>query len=259
MKIARVAAAGGQAKWGVVDGDQLRYLPGSPYQDLIPTNERVSLDSVQLLAPVDPRKIVVLGKNYAAHRSEMGFEATERPSIFFKPHTTISDPGADVILPPRSMSTNVEHETELAVVIGKPARNVTEADALDYALGYTIADDVSARDLQLSDPHPTRGKGFDTFCPIGPWIETDLDIDTGVAIRGSVNGELRHDGHTTQMTYGVRFIISYLSAFMTLVPGDVILTGSPGGTGPLNPGDHVVIEIPGIGVLEHGVAASHLD
>jgi 2-keto-4-pentenoate hydratase/2-oxohepta-3-ene-1,7-dioic acid hydratase in catechol pathway len=151
------------------------------------------------------------------------------------------------------MSTHVEHEAELAIVIGKSARFVSAAAAEDHILGYTCANDVSARDLQRGDPHPTRGKGFDTFCPVGPWIETDLDVAAGVRLRCSVNGVLRQDGSTADMTYDVPFLIEYLTGFATLHPGDLILTGSPGGTEPLHPGDRIDIEIDGIGTLTNGV------
>ena len=160
------------------------------------------------------------------------------------------------MLPPRSLSTHVEHEAELAIIIGKTARFVSAADAFDHILGYTCANDVSARDLQRSDPQLTRGKGFDTFCPVGPWIETDLDPVAGVRLRCSVNGALRQDGSTADMTYGIPFIIEYLSGFATLYPGDLILTGSPGGTEPLHAGDQIDIEIEGIGTLTNGVIGS---
>lgn len=160
------------------------------------------------------------------------------------------------MLPPRRLSTHVEHEAELAIIVGKSARFVSAADAHDFIFGYTCANDVSARDLQRSDPHPTRGKGFDTFCPVGPWIETDLDPESGVGVRCSVNGELRQDGSTADMTDEIPFLIEYLSGFATLYPGDLILTGSPGGTGQLNPGDRIDISIDGIGTLTNGVTSN---
>ena len=255
MKFARIMHDG-RPIWAVVEDQVLRLVDTDPYQPYRLTGETIALAEAKLLAPVSPSKLMCLGKNYAAHRAEMGHDDTPVPSIFMKPPTTLLGPGGDVVLPPPWLSTHVEHEAELAVVIGRPARLVSEADALDYVLGYTCANDVSARDLQRSDPHPTRGKGFDTFCPIGPWIETELDLDAGVAVRCRVNGELRQDGSTDQMTFGVRFLVSYISQFATLLPGDVLLTGSPGGSGPLRPGDVVEIDIEGVGVLRHGVVAS---
>ena len=203
-----------------------------------------------------PSKIFCLGRNYADHRSEMGFQHDGSPSVFMKGPTTIVGPQDNIVLPPRSMSTHVEHEAELAIVIAKSARFVNAADASEYILGYTCANDVSARDLQRSDPQLTRGKGFDTFCPVGPWIETDLNPSAGVRLRCSVNGALRQDGSTADMTYDIPFLIEYLTGFATLCPGDLILTGSPGGTEPLNHGDQVDIEIDGIGTLTNSVVDS---
>jgi 2-keto-4-pentenoate hydratase/2-oxohepta-3-ene-1,7-dioic acid hydratase in catechol pathway len=202
---------------------------------------------------VAPSKIFCLGRNYADHRTEMGFLHDGAPSVFMKGSSTVIGPGDNIVLPPLSMSSHVEHEAELAIVIGKSARNVRAENASDYILGYTCANDVSARDLQRSDPHPTRGKGFDTFCPVGPWIETDLDPGAGLRLRCSVNGAPRQDASTADMTYNVPFLVEYLSGFATLHPGDLILTGSPGGTELLHPGDQIEIQIDGIGTLTNGV------
>ena len=252
MKYARVETDG-TPRWGTVRGDTVALLDGTPYDGGRPNGTELALDSVRLLAPVTPSKIYCLGKNYADHRTEMGYEHDGDPSVFMKGSSTIIGPGDDIVLPPLSMSTHVEHEAELALVIGKPARFVSKADAFEYILGYTCANDVSARDLQRNDPHPTRGKGFDTFCPVGPWIETDLDAVAGVRLRCRVNGELRQDASTADMTYDIPFLIEYLSGFATLYPGDLIITGSPGGTEPIKPGDRVEIEIDGIGTLVNGV------
>ncbi|MGH3642057.1 MAG: fumarylacetoacetate hydrolase family protein [Mycobacterium sp.] len=255
MRYARIAVDGA-SRWGVVSGDTVQLIDGTPYDGGQPGHTRLALADVRLLAPVTPSKIFCLGKNYHAHRVEMGFAHDGAPSVFMKGSTTVIGPGDDIVLPPLSLSTHVEHEAELAVVIGKSARFVSAADALDYVLGYTCANDVSARDLQRGDPHPTRGKGFDTFCPVGPWIETDLDPIGGVALRCSVNGSLRQDGSTADMTYGIPYLIEYLSGFATLLPGDLVITGSPGGTGALLPGDHVTVEIDGIGSLTNGVVGA---
>lgn len=255
MRYARVAVDG-TPRWGVVHGDTVHLMDGTPYDGGQPTQTRLALADVRLLAPVTPSKIFCLGKNYQDHRAEMGYAHDGAPSVFMKGSTTIIGPGDDIVLPPLSMSTHVEHEAELAIVIGKPARFVSAENALDYILGYTCANDVSARDLQRGDPHPTRGKGFDTFCPVGPWIETDLDPISGVRLRCSVNGTLRQDGSTVDMTYGIPFLIEYLTGFATLLPGDLVITGSPGGTEPLHPGDRIDIEIDGIGMLTNGVVGA---
>jgi 2-keto-4-pentenoate hydratase/2-oxohepta-3-ene-1,7-dioic acid hydratase in catechol pathway len=246
MKYARVAVDGAP-RWGIVHGDKVQLADGTPYVSLRPTETLHALADVRLLAPVTPSKIFCLGKNYHDHRAEMGYEHDGAPSVFMKGSTTVIGPGDDIVLPPLSLSTHVEHEAELAVVIGKPARFVGADDALDYILGYTCANDVSARDLQRGDPHPTRGKG---------WIETDLDLISGVRLRCSVNGTLRQDGSTLDMTYGIPFLIEYLTGFATLLPGDLVITGSPGGTAPLQPGDQIDIEIDGIGTLTNGVVGA---
>jgi 2-keto-4-pentenoate hydratase/2-oxohepta-3-ene-1,7-dioic acid hydratase in catechol pathway len=255
VKYARVDIRG-TPRWATLHDNRIRLLDGSPYDGGRPDGTELALQDVRLLAPVTPSKIFCLGRNYADHRTEMGYGHNGSPSVFMKGPSTIIGPGENVVLPPRTMSTHIEHEAELAIVIGKAARQVSADDANDFILGYTCANDVSARDLQRRDPHPTRGKGFDTFCPVGPWIETELDPATGVRLRCSVNGELRQDGTTADMTYGIAFLIEYLSAFATLNPGDLILTGSPGGTAPINPGDRIDIEIEGIGTLTNGVTST---
>ena len=254
MKYARIAVDG-TPTWAIVHDDTIELMDGTPYNGGRPTQARLALADVHLLAPVTPSKIFCLGRNYRDHRTEMGYAHDSVPSVFMKGPTTVIGPGDDIVLPPSNLSTHVEHEAELAVVIGKPARFVSADKAFEYILGYTCVNDVSARDLQRSDPHPTRGKGFDTFCPVGPWIETDLDPSSGVRLRCSVNGTLRQDGSTTDMTYGIPFLIEYLTSFATLLPGDLVITGSPGGTAPIQAGDHIEIEIDGIGTLMNGVVA----
>lgn len=254
MRYARIEHHG-TPRWAAVQDDTLCLLDGDPYDGGRPEGPTVALTGTRLLAPVTPSKIFCLGRNYAAHRSEMGYQHDGAPSVFMKGPTTVIGPGDDIVLPPTDLSTHVEHEAELAIVIGRPARFVDAADAFDHILGYTCANDVSARDLQRGDPHPTRGKGFDTFCPVGPWIETDLDPTSGVRVRCSVNGVIRQDASTAEMTYDIRFLIQYLSGFATLLPGDLILTGSPGGTEPLHHGDRIDIEIDGIGTLTNGVVS----
>ena len=208
-------------------------------------------DGATLLAPVTPTKIVCVGRNYADHAKELGNEAPPEPIIFLKPPSAVLGPEGTIVRP--AMSQMVHHEGELAIVIGKRAKDVRAADWRDYVLGFTCANDVTARDLQKKDGQFTRGKGFDTFCPIGPCIETDLDVsDIRVTLR--VNGETRQDGRTSQMMFPPPFLIEFISAVMTLEPGDVILTGTPAGVGPLVGGDVVEVEIDGIGVLRNAVA-----
>ena len=210
-----------------------------------------TLDRVQLLAPCEPSKIIAVGLNYAAHASEHGFQAPEEPIFFLKPPSAVIGPGAAIVYP-EHLSEHVEHESELAAVIGRRASRVSPAEALDYVLGFTCANDVTARDLQRRDGQWTRSKSFDTFCPLGPWIETDLDI-TDLQITCHVNGELRQSSRTSHMLFGVAELVARASAVMTLQPGDVILTGTPDGVNSLCVGDRVVVEIEGIGRLENKV------
>jgi len=205
-----------------------------------------------MLAPVEPSKVVAIGRNYLAHVREMGYEPPPEPSMFLKPPSSVIGPGDDVVLPPRALSDQVQHEAELAIVIGTRARNLAPSEALRHVAGYTCADDVSARDLQRRDPSITRAKGFDTFCPVGPWIETELDPGN-VFVRCRVDGELRQEGHTSDLIFDLSTILTFVSNVMTLERGDVVLTGSPGGTSTLRTGNVVEVEIEGIGTLTHGV------
>jgi 2-keto-4-pentenoate hydratase/2-oxohepta-3-ene-1,7-dioic acid hydratase in catechol pathway len=209
------------------------------------------LDEVTLLAPCQPSKIVAVGQNYAAHVAELGSSVPSEPILFLKPPTTVVGPGAAIAYP-RHLSEQVDYEAELAVVIGRQAYRVRSENADEYILGYTCANDVTARDLQRRDGQWTRSKGFDTFCPLGPWIVAGLDA-SDLAVRCRVNGELRQDGSTRDMIFGVKDLVAAISAVMTLLPDDVILTGTPSGIGPLQPGDHVAVEVEGIGVLENHV------
>lgn len=258
MRIARVLV-GEEQRYGEVVGDKVRLWTAAPWHQGRPTDERVAMSQASLLAPAQPSKIVGVGRNFRAHIEEMGYEVPSLPSAFLKPPSALLDPGGSVVLPPVSVSNHVEHEAELAVLIGREARRVPPERALEYVFGYTCANDVSARDLQRSQPTPTHGKGWDTFCPVGPWIETELDLRAGVQIECRVNGALRQQGHTSDMVFDVAAIISYVTSFMTLFPGDLLLTGSPGGSGPLADGDEVQISIEGIGTLHHGVRADRTD
>jgi 2-keto-4-pentenoate hydratase/2-oxohepta-3-ene-1,7-dioic acid hydratase in catechol pathway len=249
------ASSSAQPAHGLLESDQITPLTAAPWAGGRPVGNPIPREQAILLAPVEPTKIVCVGRNYRDHIEEMGFEIPTIPSLFYKPLTTILDPGGDVILPPTSLSTHVEHEAELAVVIGSKCRNLTSENAVDAIFGITCANDVTSRDLPPRDGNTTRAKSFDTYCPIGPWIETDLDLAAGVQVRCTVNGEVRQDGNTQQLVFDVARILELVTQVMTLAPGDVVLTGSPGGTGPLTPGDRVEIEVAGIGPLVHGVRA----
>jgi 2-keto-4-pentenoate hydratase/2-oxohepta-3-ene-1,7-dioic acid hydratase in catechol pathway len=213
---------------------------------------RYSPDGATLLPPCVPSKIVCVGRNYAEHAKELGNEVPAEPTIFLKPPSSLIASG-DVIVYPR-LSQRLDYEGELGVVIGQRARNVKSSDAAGYILGYTCVNDVTARDLQRKDGQWTRGKGFDTFCPVGPCIVPRDEVDlAGLRIRTFVDGEKKQDASITEMIFSVNDIIAYVSGFMTLEPGDLIATGTPSGVGPLQPGSQVRIEIDGVGVLENTV------
>jgi 2-keto-4-pentenoate hydratase/2-oxohepta-3-ene-1,7-dioic acid hydratase in catechol pathway len=237
---------------GVVEGEFVRPLQGTFFENPLPTGEEIPLDAVRLLAPVIPSKIVGVGKNYLAHAEEVGGEVAEEPVIFLKPSTAVVGPGD--LIPYPSASARVDPEGELAIVIGRLARGVRIEDAGRHVLGFTCANDVTARDLQERDGQWTRAKGFDGFCPLGPWIGTEIDpTDLGVECR--VNGEVRQSARTSEMAFGPSELIEFVSGVMTLLPGDVILTGTPAGIGPVQRGDTVEVEVEGIGVLQNPVAA----
>jgi 2-keto-4-pentenoate hydratase/2-oxohepta-3-ene-1,7-dioic acid hydratase in catechol pathway len=238
---------------GLLRGDYVLPLRGTFFEDPVPTGEEVPLDAVRLLAPVLPSKIVAVGRNYADHAEEMGNPMPEEPIIFLKPSTSVIGPGDDIPYP--GQSTRVDHEAELAVVVGRLARRVPVEEVGKFVLGYTCANDVTARDLQERDGQWIRAKGFDGFCPLGPWVETELNpLDLAVECR--VNGDTRQAGRTSQIAFGPAELIEFVSHVMTLLPGDVVLTGTPAGVGPLQVGDRVEVEVEGIGVLENGVVAS---
>jgi 2-keto-4-pentenoate hydratase/2-oxohepta-3-ene-1,7-dioic acid hydratase in catechol pathway len=213
------------------------------------------LEKVQLLPPVLPGKIICIGRNYAAHAKEHGVQAPDVPLIFLKPPSSVIGPGATILLPPQSQQ--VEHEGELVVVFGKRGRWIAPDQALDYILGYTVGNDVTARDLQNRDGQWTRSKGFDTFCSIGPWIETEFDSADSL-ITCHVNGEMRQMASTRDMLFNVRQLVSFISSVMTLEPGDILMTGTPAGVGPLKDGDTVEVTIEGIGTLRNPVRAENI-
>jgi 2-keto-4-pentenoate hydratase/2-oxohepta-3-ene-1,7-dioic acid hydratase in catechol pathway len=240
---------------GVVDegSDAVRVLAGTFFERPVPTGEEVPLDDVRLLAPILPSKVVCLGKNYAAHAAEFGGEVPDEPLLFLKPSTAVIGPGDAIPLP--SISRRVDYEGELAVVIGRLARSIRAEEAYRVILGYTCANDVTLRDLQKKDGQWTRAKGFDGSCPLGPWIQTDLDPND-VPIATRVNGDTRQSASTADMVFGVATVIEYITAFMTLLPGDVVLTGTPEGVGRLEPGDLVEVDVDGIGVLRNPVRSA---
>ncbi len=252
MKIVRIKA-GDDIAYGVADAEGVLVYKGSPFVVWEPTETVVPWPNVKLLAPVLPTKVLGVGRNYEDHAEELDNALPDEPLIFMKPATSVIGQNQPVVYPPQSKE--VHHEAELAVVISRPARNINAEDASQYIFGYTAANDVTARDLQLKDGQWTRAKGFDTFCPLGPAIETELDPLERLAVIAKVNGEVRQAGFTSDMVFGVAEILEYITAFTTLLPGDVILTGTPSGVGPVEPGDVMEIEVDGIGSLVNQVAA----
>lgn len=239
--------------WGDLDGGHITQLGGMLGR---PDGNHVALSDVALLPPCEASIVVCVGRNYAEHIRELGNmvndELPKEPGLFLKGVNTISGPGDDIPYP--AWTQNLNFEGELAVVIGRTLRNVAVADALDHVLGYTCAVDVTARDKQRADLQWTRGKGADGFCPLGPWLETDLD-PSDLGVRTVVNGVVKQDGRTSDMIFSVAEILAYISAFMTLNPGDVVLTGTPDGVGPLQVGDTIEVTVEGIGTLVNQVAA----
>jgi 2-keto-4-pentenoate hydratase/2-oxohepta-3-ene-1,7-dioic acid hydratase in catechol pathway len=240
-------------RFGIVDGTELVVLAGDPlFAGFETTGERVSLGEVALLAPVIPRsKVIGIARNYRDHAAELGNEVPAEPMMFLKPNTSVIGPGDAIVRPAQSERT--DFEGELAAVIGRVAKNVSVEDALDYVFGYTIGNDVTARDLQKTDGQWARAKGFDTFCPLGPAIETEFTPGPDVRIITRVNGEVRQDGTLGGMVHSVAEFISYASQAFTLLPGDVILAGTPAGVGPFVAGDIVEVEISGLGTLRNPV------
>jgi 2-keto-4-pentenoate hydratase/2-oxohepta-3-ene-1,7-dioic acid hydratase in catechol pathway len=249
MRIVRYSREG-QVGFGILEGETIAALSPHPFAAFEYTGERFPTGEVRLLAPVLPTKVVAVGRNYAEHAPEMGGEVPDDPVIFLKPSTAVIGPGDPIVHP--GWVGRVDYEGELAVIVGKLARRLDEADAIQAVLGFSCANDVTARDLQRADGQWARAKGFDSFCPLGPWIETDLD-SSDLALRTLVNGEPRQQARTSQLERGVASLMAFVSRVMTLLPGDVLLTGTPAGVGPLEVGDRVEVEIDGIGVLANQV------
>lgn len=241
----------GEVQFGTLDEGLITVLDRSFLEkENRPTGTTLNLKEVQLLAPVQPSKVVCIGLNYAKHIAEFGGNKPEDPIIFIKPSTSVIGPGAEIIAP--AMSQQVDHEAELVVVIGKTTKDVSEDKAFDYIFGYTCGNDVTARDLQRIDGQWTRGKGFDTFCPLGPWIVTDLD-PSHLDIRAILNGKVQQSSNIQYFLNPIAKLVSFISQVMTLLPGDVIMTGTPEGVSPMKSGDEIVVQIEGIGELRNRI------
>ena len=241
----------GNPRWGVVEDDVVYRLDGSPLGKWTRGEPIGRLEGLALLAPATPTKIVCVGRNYAAHAAEHKAEVPKEPLIFFKPPSSVIGPGAPIVLTPQSKQ--VEHESELVLVIGRRCRNVPADEAWNYVLGVTCGNDVTARDLQRQDSQWTRAKGFDTFCPLGPWLVTGLSESevTDLEVTCRVNGEVRQSGNTSEMVFTPAQLIAYISTIMTLEPGDAIMTGTPAGVSPIVEGDEVEVEVEDIGILKN--------
>lgn len=252
MRIIRFALEG-RTGYGILEGQQVFPLWESPFQELIQSGEVLALGDIELLAPCEPSKIVALGLNYQDHAAEFGLALPADPLIFLKPSTAVIGPEQEIVYP--DMARRVDYEAELAVVIGRRCHQVREENFRNYVLGYTIINDVTARDLQKKDGQFTRSKSFDTFAPLGPWIETDIPDPDNVEVEAYLNGQRKQHSNTANMVFGVATLVSFISKIMTLLPGDVIATGTPSGIGPMNPGDVVEVKVEGIGTLRNRVVA----
>ena len=244
----------GRIYLGRLEGDEITVLDGTFYSSATPTDHRIPLRAARLLSPVTPSKVVCVGKNYAAHAAEFGDSPPDEPCLFIKPDTAVIGPDADIVYP--TASRQVDYEAELAVVVGRTLHHATPAEAREATLGYTCLNDVTARDLQRKDGQWTRAKSFDTFCPIGPWIETDPGDPDHLEIELYLNGVRRQHANTCELVHKTADLVSFVSHVMTLRPGDVIATGTPAGIGPMFPGDIVEVRIERIGTLRNRVVAS---
>ncbi|MEW6093788.1 MAG: fumarylacetoacetate hydrolase family protein [Chloroflexota bacterium] len=252
MRIIRYQVKNEAPQYGWILEDKVGAIEGDIYGEYRRLEAEVPLADVKLIAPVQPSKILCIGRNYVEHAKEHNVEVPKVPLIFMKPPSSIINPGETIILPPQSQQ--VEHEAELVAVIGKRGRQITPEQAQAYIYGYTVGNDVTARDLQKSDGQWTRAKGFDTFCPFGPWVDTDFDPADAV-ITCKVSGQPRQMASTRDMVFNVGQLIAFITSVMTLEPGDLIFTGTPAGVGPLKPGDTVDVEIEGLGKLSNPVAS----
>jgi 2-keto-4-pentenoate hydratase/2-oxohepta-3-ene-1,7-dioic acid hydratase in catechol pathway len=253
MRIIRYQHKSETIKTGWIHEDKIGEIEGDIYNEYRRLEAILPAAEVKLMAPAQPSKIVCVGRNYVEHAKELGNDVPKVPLIFLKPPSAIINPGDAILLPPQSQQ--VEHEAELVVVIGKRAKNVTVENARDYILGYTVGNDITARDLQKSDGQWTRAKGFDTFCAFGPWIDTDFDISDAL-ITCKVSGQPRQMASTRDMVFNVATLIAFASAVMTLEPGDLLFTGTPSGVGVINHGDTVDVEIEGLGKISNPVQSA---
>jgi 2-keto-4-pentenoate hydratase/2-oxohepta-3-ene-1,7-dioic acid hydratase in catechol pathway len=252
MRIVRFST-GGNARWGVLgDDDKVYAAEGQPWHDLRAGAAVGGLGDVRLLAPVTPSKIICVGRNYADHAAEFGNPVPKEPLIFLKPPSSIVGPGDEVVYP--KLSQRLDPEAELIAVISRPGRRVPASDAMSLVGGYTIGNDITARDLQKSDPQWTRGKGYDTFCPLGPWVDTEFD-PTDVRVTCTVGDEVRQDGRTRDFIFTIPTLIEYVSEFTRLEPGDIIMTGTPPGVRPVQVGDTITVAVEGLGELTNTVVA----
>jgi 2-keto-4-pentenoate hydratase/2-oxohepta-3-ene-1,7-dioic acid hydratase in catechol pathway len=249
MRIARVEVRD-MPVWAIVEGEVVYRLEGSPFEDPRRGERLGDLGSLRLLAPCEPTKIVCIGLNYRAHAAESGQEVPKEPLMFFKPPSSVIGPGENVIWAPGS--ERIDYEAELAVVFKKRAKHVAPGAYREYVLGYTCGNDISARDFQRGDGQWSRAKGSDTFCPLGPWIETDVDPGN-LRITGKLNGVVKQDSSTADLAFNVDQLITHMTKYFTMLPGDVILTGTPAGIGPMNPGDEYEVIIEGIGSLKNRI------
>lgn len=252
MRLIRYQLSVEPPHYGWVYQDKIGSVAGSPFGEYQREEATIPLSNTRLLAPVLPSKIICIGRNYVAHAKEHSSEVPEIPLIFLKPPSAIIGPDEAIVIPPQSQQ--IEHEAELAIVFSRQGRWITPDESFDYVLGYTIANDVTARDLQVRDGQWTRAKGFDTFCPIGPWIETEFDPSDAM-ITCHVNGEIRQMASTRDMVFPVRQLIAFISSVMTIEPGDILLTGTPSGVGSLRSGDIIEISIEGLGILKNPVVS----
>lgn len=241
-----------RVNYGLLQEGQITKLEGDIYYEYDPSDTKIPLNEVKLLSPVQPSKVVCVGLNYVDHAKEVNLELPKEPLLFLKPSTTIVGPEDKVIYP--AQSERLDYEAEIGVVIKKKAYRVTEQEAADYILGYTCANDITARDIQFGDGQWTRGKSFDTFCPVGPGIVTDIDPGN-LEIKLTLNGEVKQQSNTNNLIFSIPYLVHYISQVMTLLPGDLIITGTPAGIGPMNVGDEVCVQIEGIGELRNYISS----
>lgn len=250
MKIVRYSASDGKARYGILSGTTIHDIDGTPYGDIQTTRLSYEFEEVKLLAPCLPSKIIALGVNYRSHGEEMGHRIPAEPLIFLKPSTSVIGPGDNIIYP--ESSERVDYEGELGVVIKDNTYHISSEEAPGHILGYTCVNDVTARDIQARDKQWTRAKSFDTFCPIGPCIETELDPDNAI-LETTLNGEIKQRTNTSDLIFPAYELVSFISRVMTLLPGDIIATGTTSGVGPMQPGDMVEVRIANIGTLRNHV------